>query len=77
MALVPVIQPPIIRAFTTKEERAIKMEQTRPVSQKEKIVFPIVVMIIVIGFFQQQHHLIGMLMFGNLIKRIWSSSKVS
>ena len=47
MALVPVIQPPIIRALTTKEERAIKMEQLRPVSKTEKIVFPIVAMIIV------------------------------
>ncbi len=57
MALVPVIQPPIIRALTTKEERAIKMEQLRPVSKTEKIVFPIVSMIIVIGLLPQKHHL--------------------
>lgn len=68
MALVPVIQPPIIKALTTKEERAIKMEQTRPVSQKEKIIFPIVVMIVVIGLLPTSASLVGMLMFGNLIK---------
>ena len=68
MALVPVIQPPIIKALTTKEERAIKMEQTRPVSKKEKIIFPIVVMIVVIGLLPTSASLVGMLMFGNLIK---------
>ena len=59
MALVPVIQPPIIRALTTKEERAIKMEQLRPVSKTEKIVFPIVSMIIVIGLLPTAAPLIG------------------
>ena len=68
MALVPVIQPPIIKALTTKEERAIKMEQLRPVSKTEKIVFPIVAMIIVIGLLPTAAPLIGMLMFGNLLK---------
>ena len=68
MALVPVIQPPIIRALTTKEERAIKMEQLRPVSKTEKIVFPIVAMIIVIGLLPTAAPLIGMLMLGNLLK---------
>lgn len=68
MALVPVIQPPIIRALTTKEERSVKMEQLRPVSQKEKIIFPIVAMIIVIGLLPTAAPLIGMLMFGNLLK---------
>jgi len=68
MALVPVIQPPIIRALTTKEERNVKMEQLRPVSQKEKIIFPITVMIIVIGLLPTAAPLIGMLMFGNLLK---------
>lgn len=68
MALVPVIQPPIIRLLTTKEERNIKMEQLRPVSQKEKILFPIVSMIIVIGLLPTAAPLIGMLMFGNLLK---------
>ena len=68
MALVPVIQPPIIKALTTKEERAIKMEQTRPVSKKEKIIFPIVVIIVVIGLLPTSAPLVGMLMFGNLLK---------
>ena len=68
MALVPIIQPPIIRLLTTKEERKIKMEQLRPVSQKEKIVFPIVVAIFVILLLPSSAPLIGMLMLGNLIK---------
>ncbi|MEG2256483.1 MAG: sodium ion-translocating decarboxylase subunit beta, partial [Cetobacterium sp.] len=68
MALVPVIQPPIIKALTTKEERNIKMEQLRTVSKTEKIVFPIVSMIIVIGLLPTAAPLVGMLMFGNLIK---------
>ncbi|WP_373601196.1 sodium ion-translocating decarboxylase subunit beta [Paraclostridium bifermentans] len=68
MALVPVIQPPIIRALTTKEERMVKMEQLRPVSKKEKIIFPIAIMILVIGLLPSAAPLIGMLMFGNLIK---------
>lgn len=68
MALVPVIQPPIIRALTTKKERMVKMEQLRQVSKTEKIVFPIVIMILVIGLLPSAAPLIGMLMFGNLIK---------
>lgn len=68
MALVPVIQPPIIRALTTKEERMVKMEQLRPVSKTEKIIFPIVIIILVIGLLPTAAPLIGMLMFGNLIK---------
>lgn len=68
MALVPVIQPPIIKALTTKEERSVKMEQLREVSKTEKIVFPIIVMILVIGLLPTSAPLIGMLMFGNLLK---------
>lgn len=68
MALVPVIQPPIIKALTTKEERNVKMEQLRPVSKTEKIVFPVVAMIIVIGLLPTSAPLVGMLMFGNLLK---------
>lgn len=68
MALVPVIQPPIIKALTTKEERNIKMEQLRVVSKTEKIVFPIAAMIIVIGLLPTAAPLVGMLMFGNLLK---------
>ena len=68
MALVPVIQPPIMKALTTKEERSIKMEQLRPVSQREKILFPIVVSSLVILILPDTAPLIGMLMFGNLLK---------
>jgi oxaloacetate decarboxylase beta subunit len=68
MALVPVIQPPIMRALTTKEERKIRMDALRPVSQKEKILFPIVVTILVILILPDTAPLIGMLMLGNLAK---------
>jgi oxaloacetate decarboxylase beta subunit len=67
MSLVPIIQPPIMRALTTKEERMIKMEQLRPVSQLEKILFPIIVTILIILILPSTAPLIGMLMFGNLI----------
>ncbi len=70
MALVPVIQPPIIKLLTTKEERQIKMTQLRPVSKLEKILFPIAVTIIVILLVPSASPLIGMLMFGNLIKEV-------
>ena len=63
MALVPVIQPPIIKALTTKEERQIKMVQARPVSKREKILFPIVVMVVVMLLIPSCAPLIGMLMF--------------
>ena len=68
MALVPVIQPPIMKALTTKEERRIRMDNLRPVTQKEKILFPIVVAIVVILILPDTAPLIGMLMFGNLLK---------
>lgn len=68
MALVPIIQPPIMRLLTTEEERQVKMEQLRPVSKKEKILFPIIVTIITILLLPSSASLIGMLMFGNLIK---------
>lgn len=68
MALVPVIQPPIMKAFTTPAERKIKMEQLRHVSKKEKIVFPIVVTIFVALLVPSAAVLVGMLMFGNLLK---------
>lgn len=70
MALVPVIQPPIIRMLTTKEERQIKMVQTRNVSKTELIVFPIAVTILVSLIVPSAAPLIGMLMFGNLIKEV-------
>jgi len=68
MALVPIIQPVIMRTLTTKEERQIKMEQLRSVSKREKIIFPIAVIIFVIFLLPSAAPLIGMLMFGNLIK---------
>ena len=68
MALVPVIQPPIIKLLTTKKERMVEMKQLRFVSQREKIIFPIAVTIIVILLVPSSAPLIGMLMLGNLIK---------
>ena len=68
MALVPIIQPPIIKGLTTKKERQIKMEMTRTVSKRERIIFPVVVMIVVILLIPSCAGLIGMLMLGNLIK---------
>jgi oxaloacetate decarboxylase beta subunit len=70
MALVPIIQPPIMRLLVTKKESQIKMEQLRPVSRRERILFPISV-IIVCGFFiPHATPLIGMLMFGNLLREV-------
>ncbi len=68
MALVPVIQPPIMKLLTTKKERAIKMENLRPVSKKEKIIFPIAVTVIISLFLPDATPLVGMLMLGNLMK---------
>ncbi len=68
MALVPLIQPPIMRALTTKEERSIKMEQLRPVSKAEKIVFPVVVILLVAMFLPSAAPLLGMFCFGNLMR---------
>ena len=68
MALVPVIQPPIMRLLTTKKERMIRMKQLRTVSKKEKIIFPIVVAILVSLILPSAATLIGCLMLGNLMK---------
>ena len=68
MALVPIIQPPIIKGLTTKKERLIKMEMSREVTKRERIIFPLLVMILVILFIPSCSGLIGMLMLGNLIK---------
>ena len=68
MALVPVIQPPIMRFFTSKEERLIRMSQLRTVSKKEKIIFPIVVTIVVSLVVPSAGTLVGCLMLGNLMK---------
>jgi sodium ion-translocating decarboxylase beta subunit len=66
MALVPIIQPPIMKALTTKKEREIVMQQLRPVSKTEKILFPIFVIILTGLFLPDAIPLLGMLMFGNL-----------
>ncbi len=68
MALVPIIQPPIMRLLTTKKERSIVMEQLRPVSKVEKIIFPIVVVVLVAILLPDAAPLVGMLMLGNLFK---------
>ena len=68
MALVPVIQPPIMKALTTKKERMIVMEQLRPVSKREKILFPIIVTGVVGIILPSSIPLLGMLMLGNLMK---------
>ncbi len=68
MALVPVIQPPIMKLLTTKKERLIRMEQLRPVSKREKIIFPIVVTAVVGIVLPSALPLLGMLMLGNLMK---------
>ena len=68
MALIPVIQPPIMKLLTTKEEREIRMEQLRPVSKLEKILFPVVVTIVVCMILPTTAPLVGMLMLGNLFR---------
>ena len=68
MALVPIIQPPIMKLLTTPEERAIEMKQLRPVSKAEKIVFPLMVLVICLLLLPSATPLIGMLMLGNLMK---------
>ncbi len=68
MALVPIIQPPIMKALTTKKERSVVMEQLRPVSKLEKIIFPIIVVILIAIFLPDAAPLVGMLMLGNLFK---------
>ena len=68
MSLVPIIQPPIMKLLTTEKERKIKMEQLRPVSKLEKILFPIVITIVVCMILPTTAPLVGMLMLGNLFK---------
>ncbi|GDY24404.1 MULTISPECIES: sodium ion-translocating decarboxylase subunit beta [unclassified Agarivorans] len=68
MALVPIIQPPIMKALTTKEEREIQMEQLRPVSMREKIIFPIAVLGLTILFLPAATPLVGMFCLGNLMR---------
>ena len=68
MSLVPIIQPPIMKLLTTEEERKIKMEQLRPVSKLERILFPIIITIVVCVILPTTAPLVGMLMLGNLFK---------
>jgi oxaloacetate decarboxylase beta subunit len=77
MALIPMIQPPIMRALTTPEERAVKMEQARAVSKTEKIIFPILVATFVILLLPSTAPLIGCLMFGNLLKETGVTDRLS
>ena len=68
MSLVPIIQPPIMRLLTTEKERKIKMEQLRPVSKLEKILFPVIVTVVVCLILPTTAPLVGMLMLGNLFR---------
>ena len=77
MALIPIIQPPLMKLLTTKKERAIKMEQLRPVSKREKIVFPIVVTLVCGLILPDSLPLLGMLMFGNLLKECLVTDRLS
>ncbi|MCR5260998.1 MAG: sodium ion-translocating decarboxylase subunit beta [Candidatus Gastranaerophilales bacterium] len=77
MALVPVIQPPIMRLLTTKEERKIQMKQLREVSKREKIVFPILVLILCLIFLPSACPLVGALTFGNLCKECGVTDRLS
>ncbi|PLY15939.1 MAG: sodium ion-translocating decarboxylase subunit beta [Sedimenticola sp.] len=77
MALVPIIQPPIMRALTTEAERKVVMSQLRPVSKLEKILFPFSVLILCILFLPSAAPLIGMLMFGNILKEVGVVDRLS
>ena len=77
MALVPVIQPPIMKALTTKAERQIKMKQLRPVSKMEKIIFPVLATLIVSMIVPPAGSLVGMLMLGNLFRESGAVSRLT
>lgn len=77
MALVPIIQPPIMKALTTKKERSIVMEQLRPVSKLERILFPIIVTVIVSLLLPDACPLVGMLMLGNLFRESGVVGRIS
>ncbi|MDY5123207.1 MAG: sodium ion-translocating decarboxylase subunit beta [Treponema sp.] len=77
MALVPMIQPPIMKALTTKKERQIKMSQLRPVSKAEKILFPMVLLVITALLLPPAAPLIGMLAFGNFVKNCGVVERIS
>jgi oxaloacetate decarboxylase beta subunit len=77
MALIPLIQPPIMRALTTEKERQCQMDQLRPVSKTEKIVFPIIVTIVAVLLLPSVAPLIGMLMLGNLFRESGVVDRIS
>ena len=77
MALIPMIQPPLMRLLTTEKERSVKMEQARAVSKREKIIFPIVVAVFVILLIPSTAPLIGCLMFGNLLRETGVTERLS
>ena len=77
MALVPIIQPPIMRLLTSKKERQVVMEQLRPVSKTEKIIFPIIVIVLTGLLLPAALPLLGMLMFGNLIRETGVTERLS
>ncbi len=77
MALVPIIQPPIMKLLTTRNERCIAMEQLRDVSKREKIIFPVMVTILVLLFLPAAAPLIGMLMLGNLFKECMVTDRLA
>jgi oxaloacetate decarboxylase beta subunit len=77
MALVPVIQPPIMKALTTDAERKIEMKQLRTVSQREKIIFPIVITVVIAILLPSAAPLIGCLMLGNLMKECGVTERLS
>ena len=77
MSLVPLIQPPIIKLLTTKKDRAIRMGQLRPVSRREKILFPIICTIVTGLILPASVPLVGMLMFGNLLRECGATDRLS
>ncbi len=77
MALVPMIQPPIMKALTTKKERLIHMDQLRPVSKSERILFPMMLLVLTILLLPPAAPLIGMLAFGNFIKEVGIVQRLS
>ncbi|MBR6155203.1 MAG: sodium ion-translocating decarboxylase subunit beta [Treponema sp.] len=77
MALVPMIQPPIMKALTTKKERLIHMDQLRPVSKSERILFPMMLLVLTILLLPPAAPLIGMLAFGNFIKEVGCVTRLS
>ena len=77
MALVPMIQPPIMKLLTTKKERAIRMDQLRPVSKTEKVLFPLMLLVLTILLLPTAAPLIGMLAFGNFAKQCGVVERIS